>query len=970
VVDETVLATNDTKDFSGLFTAGSFGADGAGTKTYSLNVSSVGVDSGLIDVASGQHIFLYKVSNALVEGRVGSGGVADPLGAIAFTVAVNGSGLVTLDQIRALQHSPDTGTNQSISMTTDSLITLSAVITDKEGDSATASINIASNLTFNDDAPSAFNPQDASLTNAAGGPVPFQLDPIANGGDNNIMNNFGADGAGSVRFPSTIDNTDSGLTAGGVKIWYILDASGQNLLGKTGTSAANAEASGTTIFTITINQATSQYTIDMDGAVDAFTTVNFTDAAFDFIGGNKGWFGVVPNTENSTPVDNDSHDLLITPTNNTSINSSGILGGVDTGQSVGAGEGFRIDYVVDLSGSPPNNYVPLGDGSAANNNWHINDNLVTDVGEQNHWYTNGAFVTMRQSTGSDVKFTAYNDTDNDQVVGDGAVDTITKIVITFTNSGGTKFTSGDLVRVDTLSHNVILNGVTFSYQFNADGTVDVHNVQGATGANDNPATTVAIFTDTNVGFVPSAADPLGYDSLVVTHIGGDEFKFAGFGAVTQSTDPVVFHLPVEIVDADGDTVAATTTIDITLTPPVVLDLNGDGVHFLDRGAGVTYDYNGDGVAEATAWAAADDGILVRDANGNGTVDNASEFVFGGHGVTDMEALRAQYGDTLDANDADFATFKVWQDANSNGVVDDGELISLTDAGIASISLVTDGESYTAANGDVIVAGSSTFTKIDGNTGEAADAAFVTGSKSTMEQERVAANSNNLVLAAAVAAAGLAVSTPAAASVGGDEAPVNHFTNAVVSVEPVNLSVLNLATETAMPALMGEMREAFVTAHLPIHSTMSAELGAGTVGDLMSDFSAAMATTALLEGSEMIASQAAMPMLASNVAMPSADAMMAMAGLNNIQSSVTIETIVADALHGGGSGPDINALLNALPGQGIAANGGTEIMASLGNGAVPTWDMGHGAGFTFAGTNVITNEAMVLHHDAIQPVANG
>ena len=33
-------------------------------------------------------------------------------------------------------------------------------------------------------------------------------------------------------------------------------------------------------------------------------------------------------------------------------------------------------------------------------------------------------------------------------------------------------------------------------------------------------------------------------------------------------------------------------------------------------------------------------------------------------------------------------------------------------------------------------------------------------------------------------------------------------------------------------------------------------------------------------------------------------------------------------------------------------------------------MGQGAGFTFAGTNVITSEAMVLHHDAVQPVANG
>jgi hypothetical protein len=240
----------------------------------------------------------------------------------------------------------------------------------------------------------------------------------------------------------------------------------------------------------------------------------------------------------------------------------------------------------------------------------------------------------------------------------------------------------------------------------------------------------------------------------------------------------------------------------------------------------------------------------------------------------------------------------------------------------------------------------------------------------MLDERIAANSNNVVLAAAIAAAGFAASTPAAASVYGEDAVASHLASAVVSVEPVDMSLLHLATDTAMPALMGEFREAFVTAPVQIHSMMSTDMGAGSVGELMSDFSTAMATTALLEGSDVIASQIAMPMLASNIAMPSADAMMAMAGLTNAQSAVAVESIVADALHGGGSGPAINALLNALPGQGIAANAGTETLASLGNGAVPTWDMGHGAGFTFAGINVMTNEATMLHHDAIQPVANG
>ena len=174
-----------------------------------------------------------------------------------------------------------------------------------------------------------------------------------------------------------------------------------------------------------------------------------------------------------------------------------------------------------------------------------------------------------------------------------------------------------------------------------------------------------------------------------------------------------------------------------------------------------------------------DGILVRDANLNGTVDNAGEFVFGGDGVTDMEALHAQYGDQLDASDADFTMFAVWNDANSNGVVDGNELQSLAEAGITSIGLVSDGIAYSAANGDVQVAGTASYTRADGSTGDAADASFSIGAaKSTQEVERVAANSNNVALAAAVAAAGFAV-TPAAAEAPSFDTGDSFVTNALV-----------------------------------------------------------------------------------------------------------------------------------------------------------------------------------------------
>ena len=225
----------------------------------------------------------------------------------------------------------------------------------------------------------------------------------------------------------------------------------------------------------------------------------------------------------------------------------------------------------------------------------------------------------------------------------------------------------------------------------------------------------------------------------------------------------------DVIDggAGTDTVTDAAAGDIiTNVPPVVLDLNGDGVHFLSTAAGVTYDYDGDGVREATAWAAPDDGILVRDANGNGTVDGASEFVFGSGDVTDLQALAAydtNHDGVLSAADADFASFAVWQDANSNGVVDAGEMTSLTARGIASISLSSDGIAYSAAGGEVEVSGTGSFTYANGSTGALADATFGTGVRGELTKTAPANDGNTAILAAALAAAGLAAEGASAAT---------------------------------------------------------------------------------------------------------------------------------------------------------------------------------------------------------------
>src|SRR6202023_934868 len=66
----------------------------------------------------------------------------------------------------------------------------------------------------------------------------------------------------------------------------------------------------------------------------------------------------------------------------------------------------------------------------------------------------------------------------------------------------------------------------------------------------------------------------------------------------------------------------------------------------------------------------------------------------------------------------------WQDSNGSGTVDSGELMTLQQAGIASINIAATPQSQDTIAGNQITA-TGTFTRADGTTGTIADAAFAT-----------------------------------------------------------------------------------------------------------------------------------------------------------------------------------------------------------------------------------------------------
>jgi len=207
--------------------------------------------------------------------------------------------------------------------------------------------------------------------------------------------------------------------------------------------------------------------------------------------------------------------------------------------------------------------------------------------------------------------------------------------------------------------------------------------------------------------------------------------------VDDSSEADVSSKSIESTDSDRDD-----------AQPLVIDLDGYGVSFTaDRQT--LFDFDGDSYLERTSWVAPGDGFLVIDLQSNGTraqnadgtygdgqIDQAREIAFalwGADGMTDLQALAEAVdedgnkifdsnGDgVLNSADDVWDELRIWQDANSNGVVDDDELMTLdqvtitqrdangvetgTKTGITEINLgYDDGSAYDDETDDTTVFG--------------------------------------------------------------------------------------------------------------------------------------------------------------------------------------------------------------------------------------------------------------------------
>ncbi|MFF0948120.1 hypothetical protein ACFYE9_10730 [Rhizobium leguminosarum] len=79
---------------------------------------------------------------------------------------------------------------------------------------------------------------------------------------------------------------------------------------------------------------------------------------------------------------------------------------------------------------------------------------------------------------------------------------------------------------------------------------------------------------------------------------------------------------------------------------------------------------------------------------------------------------------LDFNDERWNEFRIWRDANQNGLTDQGELLTMTDAGIKLVNLMPTRDGSQAFADGSIITGTSSYETLDGSKHLVADASLI------------------------------------------------------------------------------------------------------------------------------------------------------------------------------------------------------------------------------------------------------
>ncbi|WP_242732581.1 DUF5801 repeats-in-toxin domain-containing protein [Aeromonas hydrophila] len=312
VASATLSAANVQAQFNPAF-----GADGAGSIGYSLALTGNDVASGLyaVDPAApngqGAAIVLNQVGNVIT----GSAGGVD-----YFTLTINpSSGEVTLALLDNVWHGDTTNADDSVALTLgQGVLTLVQTVTDADGDSASAAVDLGANgvFRFEDDgpraglaveAPSLGASVDESLVSLGGAGTDGVASATLSAANVQAQFNpaFGADGAGSIGYSLALTGNDvaSGL--------YAVDPAAPNgqgaaiVLNQVG-NVITGSAGGVDYFTLTINPSSGEVTLALLDNVWHGDTTNADDSVALTLGQ-----GVLTLVQTVTDADGDSASAAV-----------------------------------------------------------------------------------------------------------------------------------------------------------------------------------------------------------------------------------------------------------------------------------------------------------------------------------------------------------------------------------------------------------------------------------------------------------------------------------------------------------------------------------------------------------------------------------------------------------------------------------------------------------------------------------